>query len=330
VRALLDGEHPDSIRPAKGVHLTVPWEKVRNDIAVVIPVPKDKRSLFVVPWGPRPDGTFIHTYVGTTDTDYHGDLDDPQCTKSDIDYVLRALNASITTNVTEADVTGVWAGLRPLVKSGGSARTADLSRRHSITVDDAGVISVTGGKLTTYREMAEDTVDLVVDRLGRKARCRTKRLALLGGDGFVEPAAGTTPGHLASRYGTEAAAVQALVSADPSLGEALVVGLPYLKAEAVYAARAEMARTLDDVMSRRTRARLFDREASVRAADDVAALVGAELGWSDDERRAQVAAYRDSCAHEAAAARTAGVDAVLQPSVTSAVTPSAAVADGRS
>ncbi len=97
VRTLDEGADPDSIRPAKGVHITVPWDKVRNDIAVVIPVPKDRRSLFVVPWGPRPDGTFEHTYVGTTDTDYDGSLDDPQCTKDDIAYILKALNASITT-----------------------------------------------------------------------------------------------------------------------------------------------------------------------------------------------------------------------------------------
>ncbi len=89
MRTLDEGTDPASIRPAKGVHLTVPWDKVRNDIAVVIPVPGDKRSLFVVPWGPKADGTFEHTYVGTTDTDYDGPLDDPQCTKADIDYVLR-------------------------------------------------------------------------------------------------------------------------------------------------------------------------------------------------------------------------------------------------
>src|SRR4051794_25566365 len=117
VRALAESTHPDSIRPAKGVHITVPWDKVRNDIAVVIPVPKDKRSLFVVPWGARPDGTFEHTYVGTTDTDYDGPLDDPQCTADDVAYVLRALNASVTTGITPDDITGAWAGLRPLVKA---------------------------------------------------------------------------------------------------------------------------------------------------------------------------------------------------------------------
>src|SRR5829696_1785506 len=158
VRALEHGVEQDTIRPAKGVHLTVPWWKVRNDIAVVIPVRKDKRSLFVVPWGRNADGTFQHTYVGTTDTDYDGPLDDPPCSGDDIAYVLAALNDAITTEVTTADVTGVWAGLRPLVKSATSGRTADLSRRHMVTVGPSGMIAVTGGKLTTYREMAEDTV----------------------------------------------------------------------------------------------------------------------------------------------------------------------------
>jgi glycerol-3-phosphate dehydrogenase len=155
VRALDEGTHPDSIRPAKGIHLTLPWDKVRNEIAVVIPVPKDRRSLFVVPWGDC-------TYVGTTDTDYDGPLDDPRCTADDIAYVLRALNASITTGITEADIVGTWAGLRPLVKQTGG-RTADLSRRHRVTTSSSRVISVTGGKLTTYRRMAVDTVDEVME-----------------------------------------------------------------------------------------------------------------------------------------------------------------------
>ena len=178
VRALDDGVHPDSIRPAKGVHITVPWRLVRNDIAVIIPVAADRRSLFVVPWGPKADGTFEHTYIGTTDTDYDGTLDDPQCTGDDIDYCLTAANAALATGepgdprpLTRDDITGVWAGLRPLVKAvntdndAASARTADLSRHHRVTDHGSGLVTVTGGKLTTYREMAEDTVDVVVKRL---------------------------------------------------------------------------------------------------------------------------------------------------------------------
>ena len=301
VRALAEAEHPDSIRPAKGVHVTVPWSKVRNDIAVVIPVPKDKRSLFVVPWGPLGDGTFQHTYVGTTDTDYDGDVDDPQCTKDDLDYVLRALNASVTTGITAADVTGVWAGLRPLVKSASSGRTADLSRRHSITTNAAGVITVAGGKLTTYREMAEDTVDEVVARLGVSGRCRTKRLPLLGAAGYRAPSPTAPEAHLASRFGTEAARIRTLIAESPTLAEPLVPGLPYLRAEAVHAVRHEMATTLDDVLTRRTRARLFDREATVRHADAVATLIAPELGWDAVRRDAEVAEYVASCASEALA-----------------------------
>jgi glycerol-3-phosphate dehydrogenase len=303
VRALDEGRHPDSIRPAKGVHLTVPWTKVRNDIAVVIPVPKDRRSLFVVPWGPLPDGTFQHTYVGTTDTDYQGPIDDPQCTRDDIDYVLRALNASLTTGITVDDVTGVWAGLRPLVKVHAgeaevSGRTADLSRRHHVTVSEHGVISVTGGKLTTYREMAEDAVDAAASRLGRRSKGRTKRLRLLGADGYRAAAAGTAAAHLAGRHGSLAAAIMDLIDADPTLGEPLVPGLAYLRAEAVYAARHEQATTLADVLARRTRAVLLDRAATESAAPAIADLLAGELGWGELERNRQLADFLTICEHE--------------------------------
>ena len=307
VRTLDEGSDPDSIRPAKGVHITVPWDKVRNDIAVVIPVPKDKRSLFVVPWGRRPDGTFEHTYVGTTDTDYDGSIDDPQCTKDDIAYVLRALNASITTGVTAADITGVWAGLRPLVKSASSGRTADLSRRHKVSHSASNVISVTGGKLTTYREMAEDTVDEVCRALDVHHKSTTKRLVLLGGVGYRRPA-DDTAAHLADRYGSAATDVAGLTDADARLGEALVPGLPYTKAEAVYAARHEMSVTLDDVLSRRTRARLFDRPATVAAAADVARLIAADMGWDGAEVERQVTEFRHACAHEQLAGEMSEAD----------------------
>jgi len=312
VRALDEGTHPDSIRPAKGVHITVPWEKVRNDIAVVIPVPKDRRSLFVVPWGARVDGTFEHCYVGTTDTDYDGPLIDPQCTKDDIDYVLRALNASITSGVTADDITGVWAGLRPLVKAAESGRTADLSRHHALHSSTSGVISITGGKLTTYREMAQDTIDAVMAQLDMKAKCRTHFLPFVGAKGFRQQPAGSAAGHLAHRFGSMAADVQALVTADPTLGKQLVEGLPYLRAEAVYAAREEMALSLDDVLTRRTRARLLDRAAALAAAPATASLLATELGWDADETARQVAHFTAQCAaevHAAANSRASTVEA---------------------
>jgi glycerol-3-phosphate dehydrogenase len=282
VRALDEGRHPDSIRPAKGVHITVPWMKIRNDIAAVIPVPKDRRSVFVVPWGD-------FTYVGTTDTDYEGPLDNPQCTPEDIAYLLRAINSAVTTPINESDILGTWAGLRPLVKGAGSERTADLSRRHSVTTSESGVVTVTGGKLTTYRRMAVDTVDTVTGALGVRARSRTVHLPLSGARDWDSVGLSS---HLAGRYGSNGEAVRRLEQEQPELARPIVPGLAYSKAEVVYAAREEMARTVDDVLARRTRARLLARDASADAADEVARLIAPVLGWSAAEQEASTAAYR--------------------------------------
>ncbi len=312
VRALDEGTHPDSIRPAKGIHIAVPWEKVRNDIAAVLPA-GGGRSIFVVPWydTDRTDGTPTLTYLGTTDTDYDGPLDDPQCTAEDVAYLLAAANAALTTELTPEDVLGSWAGLRPLVKTTPKPEdskrkkraTKDLSRRHQVQVAPSGVVTITGGKLTTYRQMAVDTIDTAAEQLrDRKVpRSRTRKLALHGAAGaatVVERLAGgdglsrQTVDHLVGRYGTDADIIDAMVTADPDLGLPLVPGLPYLRAEAVFAARYEMARDVDDVLSRRTRARLLARDASLAVAEDVAALIGDELGLDDAARAAQVDAYR--------------------------------------
>jgi glycerol-3-phosphate dehydrogenase len=294
VRALAEGTHPESLRPAKGVHLTVPWEKLRCDIAAVIPVVKDRRSIFVVPWGDR-------VYLGTTDTDYDGPLDDPVCTADDVAYILDAINTFVTEPLTEADVLGTWAGLRPLMKAG-SERTADLSRRHKVAVGPTGMITISGGKLTTYRKMAADTVDEVVRRIGHGSRrSPTKHMRLWGAtgiEGLRDVGAAQRLGastelieHLISRYGGEARTVLAMIEADPDLARPLVETLPYLRAEAVYAVRYEMARTVDDVLSRRTRALLLARDASAAAARDVANLIAPELGWPPDEVSRQVDSF---------------------------------------
>src|ERR687891_2653361 len=314
VRALDEETHPDSIRPAKGIHIAVPWPRLRNDIAAVVPVRHDRRSVFVVPW-PSPsgcgsgkhvlDGTVggegSVTYIGTTDTDYDGDVDDPQCTAEDVAYLLNAINHAIREPLDEGDVLATWAGLRPLVRDASNSRTADLSRRHRVLVSEGGMITVTGGKLTTYREMAEDGVDAAVAGLGeplrrRARRSRTRSLALRGAEGWRE--ARERDARLADRYGDEAGVVEAMIAADPTAGEPLVAGLPYRRAEALYAARYEMAVDLDDVLSRRTRSRLLGRDATAAAADDVAELLAPELGWSEDERAAQAARFRAALAHE--------------------------------
>jgi len=312
VRALDEGTDPNSIRPAKGIHVAVPWHKLRNDIAAVVPVYQDRRSVFVVPWpangddgtgaGATADGGV--TYIGTTDTDYEGDVDDPQCTPEDVAYLLGAINHAVAEPLDESDVLGTWAGLRPLVRDASDSRTADLSRRHRVLSSAGGMITVTGGKLTTYREMAEDAVDAAVRALSstgeplprRARRSRTRSLALRGAAGWRE--ARTRDAHLGARYGGEAAVVEAIIAADPAMAEPLVPGLPYRRAEALYAARYEMATTVDDVLSRRTRSRLLGRDATAAAAADVADLLAAELGWSDAERAAQVDRFREALARE--------------------------------
>ena len=300
------GKNPDSIRPAKGVHLTVPWKMVRNDLAIVIPVPGDRRSLFLVPWIPNYDGTYQYTYVGTTDTDYQGSIDDPQCTSVDINYVLKALNAAVMTNISADDVTAVWSGLRPLVKSVNgekiSSRTADLSRRHKVSKSKSGVITIAGGKLTTYRKMAQDTIDEALAQLQKSAKCKTKNLKLIGATTSTPKTNSKSAMHLAARFGTEASLINEMIAENPSLGEQLIAGLPYLKAEAVFAVKYEMARTLDDILSRRTRARIINRRASVASARAVAELIAPLLNWGEQEINNQVLAYCDSCADEDRAA----------------------------
>jgi glycerol-3-phosphate dehydrogenase len=306
VRALDDGRHPQTIRPAKGVHVSVPWSKVRCDIAAVVPVRGDGRSIFVVPWGDR-------VYIGTTDTDYDGPLENPVCTPADITYLLDAVNASLTEPIRPSDILGTWAGLRPLVRDAKSEKTADLSRRHDVSRSSSGVVTVTGGKLTTYRKMAADTVDKVVGVLGhndrrRIKRSQTKHLALRGAEGTdalrapgaAERLGTTTPvlEHLIGRFGGDARTLLAMVRAQPELGEALVPTLPYVKAEALYAVRYEMAMTLDDILARRTRAQLLARDACAGVASDVARLIAPDLGWNEVDAEARADGYRAAVASE--------------------------------
>ncbi len=306
VRSLDEHGDPHSIRPAKGIHITVPYEAFPCDIAAVIPVKQDHRSIFVVSWGDQ-------VYLGTTDTEYNGPLDDPSCLPEDIEYILGAANAVTTRPIGRSDITGLWTGLRPLLapvegKHAPSERTADLSRRHTVHTSTSGVVTVTGGKLTTYRKMAEDTVDAVAAALGRRSlRCVTKDLRLRGAghasrvpaqrrDGAartpsVPDDATATATHLAGRYGSETPEVLALADGRPELLDPLVEGLHYLEVEALYAVRHEMAGSVADVLDRRTRASLRDARAAAAAARRVAKLSGPHLGWDGHRIAAEAEAY---------------------------------------
>jgi len=275
----------------------------------VLPVRADKRSVFIVPWGDK-------AFIGTTDTDYDGPVDSPTCGPADIAYLLAGVNSSTSLDLSPDDVTGSWAGLRPLVAEGSTnGRTADLSRRHRVEVSANGMVSITGGKLTTYRDMAADAVDMVVDQLDDvdlplTRRCRTKRLPLRGAQGLDETrrqarlhrALGPANGqHLLDRFGSETSVVLAMIDADPALAEPLHHDLPYLAVEAVYAARYEMATSLDDILARRTRARLRDSRATSQSVARVAELVADDLGWDATRRSDEIERFQQSLVDEAAA-----------------------------
>ncbi|MFI7120147.1 FAD-dependent oxidoreductase [Amycolatopsis sp. NPDC049868] len=292
VDGMASAGHRPQVRPAKGVHIVLPWSKIRNDCTVTVPIPGRARRATCTRWGDV-------VVVGTTDTDYDGSTDDVHCTRGEMEFLLEGATIAFDTKLGPEDVLGSYAGLRPLV-GGSEGTTLDMRRDHHITVA-SGMVTVTGGKLTTSRHMGELVVDEALGLLGRKARCRTKNLPLLGGAGYdaeATAATGGTAAHLGGRYGTEARFVSALIDEDPTLGEPLVPGQPHLKAEVVFAARSEMARSVDDVLSRRTRLRLFARDASAEAAPLIGELLGAELGLPPETVASQVEDYRADVARE--------------------------------
>lgn len=284
-------EHQPShrITPAKGVHVSVPRSRLPADVAAVLSVPNDRRSIFVVPFEDAP-----FTYIGTTDTPYDGSIDLPTCGPEDVAYLLSTVNAATSSDLVTEDVTGVWAGLRPLLapEKGKKmkARTADLSRRHQVTDSGDGVVHVTGGKWTTYRKMAEDAVDALKPYFSNMKRARTKTLRLYG-SGSWRPN-GSLEEHLYHRFGEDALKVLAMTAADPALGEPAIAGLPYVGAEFVFSARDEMTTSLIDLLSRRTRAHLQDARATLAAAPAIARLVATELAWTDDDVKREVEAYQ--------------------------------------
>jgi glycerol-3-phosphate dehydrogenase len=256
--------------PSKGVHLVFAPGAVRTKVALVVPsAAHDGRFVFVIPWEDR-------VYAGTTDTPYSGDLDDPPVDDCDRDYILSAV-AQHFPSVTEGDVVASWAGLRPLLRQDealGEVRTYDLSRNHAVFEDPPGLFTVTGGKLTTYRAMAEDLVDRVAGVLGAAGRCRTRGIPLglhgPAGEALRLAAAevarlGLAPragARLVQRYGDDWRQAVRMIGQDPSLGEPVVDSLPVLNVELELARSREMAITGEDIFVRRTR--LTTRDASVR------------------------------------------------------------------
>jgi len=270
----------------KGIHLVVPYDRLPVRHSVIMTA-RDKRSIFVVPR----DGM---TYIGTTDTFYPAPALVPEVTRDDAEYLLEATNRTFRdTHLTTADVTGSWSGLRPLLAEDGKA-PSEISRREEIMVDDAsGLITIAGGKLTAYRRMAERIVNLVYERLGRRAEpCRTDTVALPGGEAPAPALPATLSvnarGRLTRLYGSTCGA---LLARDPSADT--VPGLPgVLRAEVEHAIDAEMALTLEDVLERRTRALLFDPEQGLGGVEEVAAIMARRLDWDAARTTSEIGHYR--------------------------------------
>jgi glycerol-3-phosphate dehydrogenase len=287
--AMTEHESSHRITPAKGVHVSVARDRLPADVAAVLSVPGDRRSIFVVPFDDAP-----FTYVGTTDTAYDGSLDEPLCTEADISYLLKAVNSSTSSNLSIGDVRGVWAGLRPLLTPiKGKAlkeRTADLSRRHQVTDTGDGVVHVTGGKWTTYRQMAEDAVDALRTYFPSLPSVKTKNLRLYGVSSWRPTS--DIERSLFHRFGADTPKLAALIHDDPSLATPAIAGQPYLGAEFVFGAREEMVTSLVDLLTRRTRAHLHDARATLEAAERIARLAAGPLHWSDEDVKHQVDEYR--------------------------------------
>jgi glycerol-3-phosphate dehydrogenase len=279
VRRLAEPDCAGLIAPSQGIHLVFHESFLSADVAIMVPHTTDGRVMFAIPW-------HGHTLVGTTDTPIDTPTLEPAPLQEEIDFILETAGRYLHKAPTREDVLSVFVGIRPLVKSGDGKLTAALSRDHTIHIDSSGLLTTTGGKWTTYRNMAEHTVDQAAD-LARLAErpCVTRTLNVHGfhtnADRF---------GAL-SVYGSDARPIQELMRETPSLETPLHADLPYTGAEVVWATRHEMARTVEDVLARRTRALFLNTRAAIAMAPEVARLMGAELGWDAAWQAAEVAAF---------------------------------------
>jgi glycerol-3-phosphate dehydrogenase len=296
VEALIGAPPRLDIEPSKGVHLVLRHSDLAmGDAAVVLPETEDGRIIFLVPWRSR-------VIVGTTDTG-SGDLDHPRADAADVAYLLDHLNRSVARPVARERIVSTYAGYRPLLKLRQGRSTARLSRSHEIVEGPTGLISISGGKLTTYRIMAQEVVDRIDARTGNRTPCATEDWPLAGAVGWPAAAAdlakraamlglsAATTAHLATSYGALAQQVLDLVAEDPALAAPLDPDLPAIRAEVDYAARAELALTVTDVLERRLRLGIEAADHGVGAAPYVAARLAGILGWDAATRDQQIAAY---------------------------------------
>ncbi|HEU4983459.1 MAG TPA: glycerol-3-phosphate dehydrogenase/oxidase [Acidobacteriaceae bacterium] len=287
VRRLSDAGAPPMIAPSQGIHLVFDNSFLDGGAAVMVPHTSDGRLMFAIPW-------HEHTLIGTTDTPIAEPCYEPRPLEQEIQFILETAGRYLRKTPRREDILSSFAGVRPLVKpSGAAARaTSRLSREHSISIDSSGLLTISGGKWTTYRRMAEDAVDETI-KMGRlkPAPCVTKDLRLHGYD--------PTPPSAFAAYGSDAAHIRDLAASEPDLTRQLDTELPYTGAEVVWATRNEMARTLDDVLARRLRALPLNARAAMRMAPETAKLLARETGKDEAWAKEQVRAFQTLAAQYA-------------------------------
>lgn len=295
IRLLANPALDRRIRPSKGVHIVLPRQTLQTDYAVLIPKTPDGRVVFAIPFGDK-------VFVGTTDTDYPQLAQEPVLESDEVDYLLETVRPYLAKSPDRADIQAGFGGIRPLIVSS-RADTKTLLRDHEIEHDSAsGLLSLLGGKWTTYRLMAQDAIDRAGELLNKSSRGNTATHYLVGGEGYQFSDWQTLQAqygfgadvcqHLMRTYGTRAELVAQLTKEQPILAEKLSEELPFLKAEIMYQVREEMAITLRDVLARRWRQELSSWQTTAQLAPQVADLMAAELGWAKAFREEQVQSYQ--------------------------------------
>ena len=295
IRQMATAGVPTRMRLSKGSHILFPIEKFPTDDAMLIPKTDDGRVLFAVPWGGR-------LLVGTTEQEVTPD-EEYYVTKDDVAFMLKQLNHYVETPLTPEDIVAGFAGARPLVSSGENESTKKLARDDVIEVDSkSGLISIMGGKWTTHRAMAEDTITAVQKAMGVPVKdCATQKYVLYGGEGYTPEfweelvkdygVSKGTAHHLALKFGTAARDVMKLARENPALAQPIIAGHPLLQAEVAYTVREEMASTIEDVLARRVGMQFYSWRDSIHAAPVVGALMGKELQWTPEQTQAAVTTY---------------------------------------
>jgi len=279
IRRMDDPDAEPILRPSQGVHLVLDRAFLPGDSAIMVPRTDDGRVLFAIPWNDR-------VLVGTTDTPVEGPELEPRAREEEVEFLLEHAARYLTRDPARDDVKSVFTGIRPLVSDAEAGDTAEISREHQIRVSDSGLVTIAGGKWTTYRKMAEDTVDHAATLAGLESReCVTKDLNI---HGFHQHAEKFGP---LAHYGSDAPFVEEILESAPEGNELLHPGLPVRCGEVLWAARREMARTVDDVLARRTRSLLLDARAAREAAPRVAELLAGELDRDVSWETEQVEAF---------------------------------------